>query len=201
MLQRSSSLNLYLLEDASPLTQVAYGASPLLRFSYVAIYLSALAAGVAVSAIVAYSLVQRALFVITGLIIVTLIVAFGGFGGLLIRHPATFLVFFVVFLALALLSFLCGRAVATRARRFFGQRPAAVLGACVGASCLLLVNVTALILHTLILNPVSHELYMQGQIEGTHLNFSLIAMGLAFLTMIACVVSLGQALRQPAHQP
>ena len=44
-----ASLNLYLLEDASPLSQAAYSASPLLRFSYDAIYLSALASGVAKS--------------------------------------------------------------------------------------------------------------------------------------------------------
>ena len=41
-----ASLNLYLLEDGNPLTQGAYLASPLLRFSYDGVYLSALAAGV-----------------------------------------------------------------------------------------------------------------------------------------------------------
>ncbi len=40
---------------------------------------------------------------------------------------------------------------------------------------------------------------MQGQISGTHLNFSLIAMGIAVLSMIACVVGLGCAFRLPSH--
>jgi hypothetical protein len=196
-----ASLNLYLLEDASSLTQTAYAASPLLRFSYDGIYLSALAAGVAVCTIVGYAFVQRAVLISAGLIVVALLVAFGGFGGLLVRHPTTFLVLFVVFLTLTLLSFLIGRAVATRTGRLLEQRPAAILGACVSVGSVLLVNVVLLVLHTLILNPVSHALYMQGQIGGTHLNFSLIAMSFAFLTMLACVVSLGRAFLVPSHQP
>jgi hypothetical protein len=195
-----ASLNLYLLEDTSQLTQAAYSASPLLRFSYDGIYLSALAAGVVVCAILGYALVQSELLVIVGLIVVALLVAFGGFGGLLVHHPITFLMFFAAFLILLLISFLSGRAVATRARRFLGQRPAAVLGACASAGGVLFINVAALVLHTLLLNPVNHALYMQGQISGTHLNFSLIAMGVAFLTLIACVVSLARALRLSAQQ-
>ena len=195
-----ASLNLYLLEDTSQLTQAAYTASPLLRFSYDVIYLSALAAGVTICAILGYAIVQRTVLMVVGLIVVTLLVAFGGFGGLLVHHAATFLVFFIVFLALTLLSLLFGRAVATRAGRLLGQRPAMILGACVSTGSILLVNIVALVLHTLILNPVSHALYMQGQIGGTHLNFSLIIMGLALLTMMVCVVSLGHALRSPTHQ-
>src|SRR6266567_9569375 len=49
-----ASLNLYLLEDNNPLTQAAYSASPVLRFSYDGVYLSALVAGVAICAIVGY---------------------------------------------------------------------------------------------------------------------------------------------------
>ncbi|MBA2285693.1 MAG: hypothetical protein H0W02_09430 [Ktedonobacteraceae bacterium] len=195
-----ASLNLYLLEDANPLTQAAYSASSLLRFSYVAIYVSALAAGVAVCSILVYALVQRQAFAIVSLSVVALVVVVGGFGGLLVRQPVTFLVCLAIFLALMLIGFLSGRAVASHAGRFFGQRPAAVLGACAGAGSLLLVNVVALVLHTILLNPISHALYMQGQIEGTHLNFTLIVMGLAFLTMLACVLSLGIALRLPARQ-
>ncbi len=196
-----ASLNLYLLEDTSSLTRTAYSASPLLRFSYDGIYLSALAAGVTLCAVVGYSITQRALFVRAGLIIATLMVALGGFGGLLLRHPGNFLAFFAVFLTLILISLLIGRAVARRADRPFGQRRAAILAACASTGSILLVNVAALVLHTLILNPVSHELYMQGQIGGTHLNFSLIAMGLALLTLIAYAVSLGRAFRLPSHQP
>ncbi len=193
-----ASLNLYLLEDGSPLTQAAYSASALLRFSYDGIYLSALAAGVAICAIVGYAVVQRTAFVVAGLIGVTLLVAFGGFGGMLVRHPLTFLIFFVVFLALILSSLLLGQGVSKRAQRFLAQRSAAILGACVGVGGILLVNVTVLVVHTLILNPVSHALYMQGQIEGTHLNFTLIAMGVALLTLLGCVVSLGLVFRVPS---
>jgi len=196
-----ASLHLYLLEDASPLTQAAYIASPVLRVSYDGIYLSALAAGVAVCAIVGYALLQRAAFVVVSLIIVALLIAFGGFGGLLVRHPMTFLVLFVVFLTLTMISFLIGRVVAKHAGRRLGQRPAAILGACVSVGSALLVNVVALVLHTLILNLVSHELYMQGQIGGTHWNFSLIVMVIAFVTVIACGVSLASMFRFPSHQP
>ncbi len=190
-----ASLNLYLLEDTSQFTQAAYSASPLLRFSYDGIYLSALAAGVGICAIIGYALVQNGLLVSIGLVVLALLVALGGFGGLLVRHPVTFLIFFAAFFILLLISFLAGRTVATRARRFLGQRPAAVLGACAGAGGVLFINVATLVLHTLLLNPVNHALYMQGQIEGTHLNFSLISMGVAFLTLIACGVSLARALR------
>ncbi len=196
-----ASLNLYLLEDTSHLTQAAYSASPLLRFSYDVVYLSALAAGVAICAIIGFAMVQRTMPLMVGLIVVTLLVALGGFGGLLVHHAATFMVFFVIYLALTLISLLCGRAVATRAGRSLGQRAGTILGACVSTGSVLLVNIVALVLHTLILNPVSHALYMQGQIGGTHLNFTLIVMGLALLAMIVCVVSLGNALRSPAQQP
>jgi hypothetical protein len=195
-----ASLNLYLLEDTSQLTQAAYSASPLLRFSYDGIYLSALAAGVLVCAIVGYALVQSELLVGVGLVVVALLVVLGGFGGLLVHHAVTFLAFFAAFLILLLISFLSGRAVATRAQRFLEQRPANLLGACASAGGVLFFNVAALVLHTLLLNPVNHALYMQGQISGTHLNFSLISMGVAFLTLLACVVSLARALRLPARQ-
>ncbi len=193
-----ASLHLYLLEDANPLTRTAYAASSFLRFSYDGVYLSALAAGVAVCTIVGYVVVQRTIFVAAGLILVALLVAFGGFGGLLVRHSATFLMLFAIFLALTLISFLCGRAVTTYADRLLEKRPAAVLGACASVGSMLLVNIVALVLHTLLLNPVSHTLYMQGQIEGTRANFSLIAMGLALLTLLAWTLSLGYALRPPS---
>jgi hypothetical protein len=189
-----ASLNLYLLEDASSLTLAAYSASPLLRFSYDGVYLSALAAGVAVGAIVGYALLQRHLQVTVGIAGLSVVAALGGFGGLLWRHPVTFLAFLLVFATLTLSSFFLGRLVMTRAGRFLGPRPAAMLGACVGAGSLLLVNVVTLVVHTISLNPASHALYMQGQIEGTHLNFSLLIMGLALLTLLACVVCLARAL-------
>ena len=84
-----ASLNLYLLEDSSPFSQAAYSASSLLRYSYDAVYLSALAAGVAICAIVGYSLVQSRILVAGALAAVAIVVALGGFGGLLARDRAS----------------------------------------------------------------------------------------------------------------
>ena len=195
-----ASLHLYLLEDASQLVQAAYSASPLLRFSYDLIYLSALASGVAVCIVVGYVLINRQLVVTIGGVLLALLVACGGFGGLLVHHPVTFLVFLGLLLLLTLSSFLLGRVATARAGRDLAPRPAAVLSACVSAGVVLLVNLVALVLHTLTLNPVSHALYMQGQIAGTHLNALLIAMALAFLTGIVCIVCLGRAFRLPAQE-
>ena len=194
-----ASLNLYLIEDPSHLTRVAYEASLLLRFSYDGIYLSALAASVTICAVIGYALVQRAALVAPGLIVIALLVAAGGFGGLLIHHALQFLVDLIAFLFLILLSLLVGRIVARHTTRWPGQRPAWILGACVSTCSVLLINVLALVLHTLLLNPVSHALYMQGQIVGTHFNSSLIVMGLAFLTLLVCAMSLGYAFRLPAQ--
>lgn len=196
-----ASFNLYLLEDASPLSQAAYSVSPLLRFSYDAVYLSALASGVAACAAVGYALVQRRLLVSVGLVILTFLIVLAGFGGLLVRHAATFFVLLAVFLALTLCGFLLGRVATARATRVLGPRPAAVLGACVSVGGGLLVNLVALVLHTLSLNVVSHALYMQGQIGGTHLNLSLLLLGLAPLTLIGCIVCLGRAFHLPVHRP
>ena len=194
-----ASLNLYLLEDANPLTQAAYSASPLVRFSYDGVYLSALVACVAICAIVGSAIVRADTSVIIGLILVTLLIIFAGFGGLLVRYPATFLIFFLVFVGLALLSFLVGRAVAARAGRYLGQKSASIIGACVSAFFVLLVNAIALVLHTLALNPISHALFMQGQIGETHFNSLIIGMGVEVLLMIICALSILFALRSPAR--
>jgi hypothetical protein len=196
-----ASVNLYLLEDASPLSQAAYGASPLLRFSYDAVYLSALASGFAACAALGYALVQRRLLVRVGLVVLTFLIVLAGFGGLLVQHAATFFVLLAVFLALVLGGFLLGRVATARATRILGARSAAVLGACVSVGGGLLVNLVALVLHTLSLNLVSHTLYMQAQIGTTHLNLSLLLLGLAPLTLIGCIVCLGRAFHLPAHRP
>jgi hypothetical protein len=190
-----ASFHLYLLEDASRLSQVAYNASPLLRFSYDVIYLSALASGVVVCAVVGYALVRRRLVVTIGCVILTLLVAFGGFGGLLIHHLVTFLILLVLLFMLTMSSFLLGHVVTARSSRDLSPRPAAVLGVCVSAGAILLVNLVALVLQTLSLYPVSHALYMQGQVAGTHLNALLLAMVLALLTGIISLVCLGRAIR------
>lgn len=195
-----ASLNLYLIEDSSPLTSAAYSASPLLRFSYDGIYLSALAAGVAICAIAMYALVPRTRMATAGLGVLALLVACAGFGGLLARHSTTFLAFLAVFAVLLLADFLGGRTITTCASRRLDIRSARVLGACAGVGGLLLVNVTALVVHTLILNPLSHALYMQGQIPGTHFNLSLLAMAGAVLTLLIYALCLGNALRLPSRR-
>ena len=194
-----ASINLYLLEDGNPLTQAAYSASPLVRFSYDGVYLSALVACVAVCAIVGYIITRTDTSVIIGLLLVSLLIIFGGFGGLLVRYPLTFLLFFLAFIGLVLLSLLAGRVVAARSGRYLGQRSAAIVGACLGAFVVLLVNAVALVLHTLALNPVSHALFMQGQIGETHFNSLIIGMGIEVLLLIICGLSIVFALRSPAR--
>ncbi|MEO7000793.1 MAG: hypothetical protein ABI068_03235 [Ktedonobacterales bacterium] len=171
-----ASLNLYLLEDANPLTTAAFGSSPLLRVSYDAAYLSALVAGVGLCAIVAYAAFGAHAAVAWVLAVLALLVALAGFGGLLARAPLSFVSLFAAFAGLTLLSVFAGWRVAGRLRRSNSQRRSAVAGACAGAGVALLVNALAITLHTLALNPVSHPLYMQGQIPGTHLNALLIGM-------------------------
>jgi hypothetical protein len=190
-----ASVNLYLLEDNNPLTNAAYAASPLLRLSYDGAYLSALVAAVAVCGIVAYAIVPSRGPVIGGLTAIALIVILGGFGGLLVRYPATFLVLFLVFAGLSLISFLLGQTVASRVQPRLGQRAALVVGACVSTAVALFANLLALVPHTVALNPVSHPLYMQGTIPGTHFNSLLIAMGVEVLAVGICTVSILVALR------
>jgi len=190
-----ASLNIYLFEDANPLTRGAYGASPLLRFSYDGVYLSALA-GIADCAVAVYTVARADAPVLRGLVAVTALVALGGFGGLLARHRATFLALTLTFAGLVLVGVLVGRAVAVRAQPRLGQQPAAVLGACASTGVALLVNLVVLAPHTLALNPVSHPLYMQGQIAGTRLNSLLLGMLLELLTIVVCASSIGLALRR-----
>src|SRR5947209_7860678 len=139
-----ASINLYLLEDSNSLTQAAYSASPVLRFSYVGAYLSALVACVAVCAILAYSILRTARPVTIVLVIVALFVALAGFGGLIVRYPLTFLVLFLVYIAMTLISLQLGRAVSARYSRSPGHQSAVILGACVSTGVALLINVVAL---------------------------------------------------------
>jgi hypothetical protein len=190
-----ASINLYLLEDSSSLTEAAYAISPLLRFSYDVVYLSALVSCVALCAIVAYMITQSETTVIISLILVTLFIAFAGFGGLLLRQSTTFLVLFLVLVALALISQVIRRAVSRRFRARLGQRSAAILGGYAGIGIVFLINTIALALHTITLNPVSHALFMQGQIGDTHLSSLLIAMGVELLTFFIFLLSVGIAFR------
>ncbi len=188
-----ASINLYLLEDGNALTTAAYGASSVLRFSYDGVYLSALVAGVMVCAIGVYALVQDTARVLLGMSTVALLIAFAGFGGLLVRHPISFLLLLSAFIALTALGLWLGRAVTMRFRRHGEGRFASLLGACMGAGSVLLVNCVALSIHTLALNPVSHALFMQGQVGATHFNSLVIALFLSLLTTALCVLSIGVA--------
>ncbi len=194
-----ASINLYLLEDSNPLTQAAYSASPLVRLSYDGVYLSALVACVAICAIVGYAVTHSNTSVLIGQILVTLLIIFGGVGGLLVRYPATFLGFFIIFVGLMLLSLLSGRAVASRSSRYLGQKTTAILGACFGTFIVLLANAVTLVLHTLALNPVSHALFMQGQIGETHFNSLVIGMVIEVLLTLICALSIWLAFRSPAR--
>src|SRR6266550_1054751 len=73
-----ASVNLYLLEDGSILTQRAFSNSALLRFSYDGAYLSALAAGVVSCAILGFLMTRDGRVVLIGVSTVALLVALGG---------------------------------------------------------------------------------------------------------------------------
>ena len=187
-----ASLNLYLLEDGNPLTATAYAASPLLRVSYDGAYLAALVAGVAGAAIVVYAAAPAR--VATGIALtLAALVALGGFGGLLARYPLSGLALIGAFTGLAALCLLAGWGAARRLARHLGAR-APLVGACVGASVALALDAATLIAHTLALNPVSHALYMQGQIGATHYNALLIGMAAQALTVALCGLLLAVAL-------
>jgi hypothetical protein len=190
----AASLMLYVLEDGNPLTDAAYRASPLLRFSYDGAYLAALVAGVAGCAIVLYAALPArvATGVAAGL---AALVALGGFGGLLVRFPRSGLALIGSFAGLALLCLLAGWGVTRWLAPRRGPRAAALIGACAGAGVALALDAAALIAHTLAINPISHALYMQGQINETHFNALLIGMVAQALMVALCVLLLVVALR------
>ena len=188
-----ASGNLYALEDGNPLTGTAYSASPLLRVSYDGAYLAALVAGVVGVAIVAYAALP-ARVATAATVGLAALVALGGFGGLLARYPLSGLALIGGFVGLAALCLLAGWGVARWLAPRAGRRAAALVGACAGAGVALAVDAAALIAHTLALNPVSHALYMQGQIGGTHFNALLIGMAAQGLTAALCGLLLAVAL-------
>lgn len=188
-----ASANLYLLEDNNALTSAAYGASPLLRFSYDGAYLAALAAAVAGAALVAYATVP-ARVATGGALALAALVALGGFGGLLARHPLSGLALIGAFAGVVALCLLAGWGVSRRLAGRMSARAAALVGACAGGGVALALDAAALITHTLTLNPISHALYMQGQVNATHFNALLIGMGAQALTVALCGLLLGVAL-------
>ncbi len=202
-----ASLQLYLLEDGNPLTNSAYQASPVLRVSYDVAYLSALVVGLGLCAVLASALVGGkpiATYLPIGLGVAAILVALGGFGGLLLRAPLGFALLFALFVGLALVCYLLGRLTTSRLLRNASPRVALILGACVSVGVVLLVNAAALVAHTLALNPASHPLFMQGLIPGTHFNALLIAPGIQVAALVLCVISLIVAARtapSPAPPP
>jgi len=183
------SINLYGIEDGSPLTRVAYSASSLLRFSYDGVYLSGLLAGVAACALIGYLLVRSEAPVVFSLIFIALLVAFGGFGGLIVRQPLTFLSLFAVYIVLALTCFFLGRTIASQKRANLDRRTRLFLGACISADIALLVNIITLTVHTLTLNPINHTLFMQGRIGTTPYNSLVIGLTLELLTTLLALAS------------
>ncbi len=188
-----ASANLYLLEDNNPLTPVAYGASPLLRFSYNGAYLTALAAAVAGAALIAYATLpaRRAT---GGALALAGLVALGGFSGLLARHPLSGLTLIGAFVGIVALCLLVGWAMARSLAGRMSARAAALVGACAGAGVALALDAAALIVHTIALNPASHALYMQGRIGQTPYNALLIGMGAQALMVALCGLLLAAAL-------
>lgn len=189
-----ASLNLYLLEDQNPLTLAAYRSAPLLRVSYDAAYISALVAGIMVVALLARLFAPTGWSALAVTAALAVVVAFGGFGGLLVRAPLSFLTLFAGFCALTLLCLFIAERTAASLRRTSSDHTAALMGSCAGVVVALLVNAAALAPHTVFLNPVSHALYMQGQLPGAHLNALLLGAALQLLLVAALGLSLLVAL-------
>jgi hypothetical protein len=185
-----ASLSLYLLEDNNPLTTPAYAASSLLRYSYDIAYVSALLVGVLLAGVFLTLLRLGPRTVVVATLVLALLVAFAGFGGLLTRQPVAFGALFAVYTCLLLLSLFVGYGVvATRA----AVRPSilgATVGACVAVIMGILVNAAAVVIHTLALNPVSQALFLQGQIGDTRLSALRIGMGLEALSLLVCLAVL-----------
>ena len=188
-----AGLNLYQLEDSNPLTTAAYSASPLLRFSYDGVYLASLMAALAGLAVVLFA-VFPARAALAGSLALAVIVLLGGFGGLLARHSLNGLALAGSFAGLLALCLLAGWGVARWLTPRRGPRAANLVGACVGVGVALAVDAVALIAHTLALNPVSHTLYMQGQIGGSSANALLIAMAAQALALVIWSLCIAVAL-------
>jgi hypothetical protein len=184
-----ASLSLYLLEDDNPLTTPAYAASVLLRYSYDVAYVSALVIGALLAGLFLTLFRLRSHTVVVATLLLALLVALAGFGGLLMRQPVAFGSLFVVYAGLLLLSLLVGYGVVTRLEAGAGFL-SAMVGACAAVIGAILVNATAVVTHTLALNPVSHALFMQGQIGDTHVSALLIGMGLETLSLLVCLAIL-----------
>lgn len=190
-----ASLNLYLLEDHSPLTLAAYRSAPLLRVSYDASYVSALVAGVMVFALLARLFAPIGMSPLAAVGALALFLVLGGFGGLLLRAPLSFLALFAGFCALTLLCLFVAERTAMRLRSTTSNRVAALIGSCAGVVVALFVNVVALVPHTVFLNHINYALYMQGQIPGAHLNALMLGVALQLPFVSALGLSLLVALR------
>lgn len=198
-----ASADYYLIEDASPLTDAAYAAQPLLRFSFDAIYATALAAGVA-----AVLVVTRAALARTGSLALAapqldllalplaLLLVLGGFGGLAIRQPSTFLILAALLLAVVGVLMLLARAVARRLRAAgHPAGEAAALGACIAALALLALNLAGAGLHTVALAATAPALYRQTlHTLGPHAHLSELALANA-LTALALLGALALVVR------
>jgi hypothetical protein len=185
-----ASLSLYLLQDDNPLTTPAYSASSLLRYSYDVAYVSALVVGALLATLflALFRLSPRTVLIAT--LLLALLVALAGFGGLLVRQPASFGPLFAVYAGLLLLSLLVGYGVVVTRLEAGAGNLSAIVGACAAVIMGILVNAAAVVIHTLALNPVSHALFMQGQIGDTHVSALLIGMGLEALSLLVCLAVL-----------
>jgi hypothetical protein len=185
-----ASLSLYLLEDDNPLTTPAYAASTLLRYSYDVAYVSALVVGALLAALflTLFRLSPRSVLIAT--LLLALFVALAGFGGLLVRQPASFGALFAIYASLLVLSLLVGYGVVASRLEMGAANLSAIVGACVAVIMGILVNAAVVVIHTLALNPVSYTLFMQGQIGDTHLSALLIGMGLEALSLLVCLAVL-----------
>ncbi|HEY7123825.1 MAG TPA: hypothetical protein VH540_07720 [Ktedonobacterales bacterium] len=199
------SLDVYMIEDDSALGRAAHASNAALSLTYEAVYVTALAALVVVTAGVIRLVLARlgrgeAVDLRFFVPVLAAFETLGAFWGLVIKHPVGFLVVVGSFALLIAGALLVGPPLARWLGRGSQERVFA-LGPAVGAVLALGVNVAALIAHMLLLTSYSRALYDESvdhvTIGGSTLVFSefLLFNTLALLLMLLAAVMVLRALR------
>jgi len=173
--------------------------SPWVGLSVNGPYIADLVAGVAVCALVAYTLAPANRLVTVGLGVVALVVALVGAVGdpALFYFPA-FAMSFLLFVALALVSLLVGRAVVDRLQPRVPPRAAALIGGCASVGIVLLFNVVTLTAATFVGKPYAQGLHPLSRLGDLTLSPTVLALGGQVPTMLVCLGSIVVAIRASA---
>jgi hypothetical protein len=158
-------------------------------------YIADLVAGVAVCALVAYTIAPANRLVTVGLGALALVVALVGAVGdpALFYFPA-FALSFLLFVVVALVSFLTGRAVAARMQPHVSPRAAALVSGCAGVGIVLLFNAVTLTAYVFVAGPPASVLSPLSRLTGR----AMLSLGGQLLTMLVCLGSIVVAMRASA---